>query len=136
MYLINTLLVILLLSTLVWIGNNATVWFRSKNYHGYEIYNCPKDISKSLEWFEAKKFCQTVERVDDKFFDVDEDDVKERAKRQADTAKFMSHHFGRKAPSTKPVLPYLVISIPLGQKRNSIHACITAAETPSGVQSI
>lgn len=91
MYLINTLLVILLLSTLVWIGNNATVWFRSKSYHGYEIYNCPKDISKSLKWFEAKKFCQTVEQVDDKFFDVDEDDVKERAKRQADTAKFMSH---------------------------------------------
>ncbi|EKN6050701.1 hypothetical protein ACRU6B_000920 [Yersinia enterocolitica] len=81
-YLINSLLVILLMVALVWIGNTVVSWLQSKSYHGYEIYNCPKDISKSLEWFEAKKFCQTVERVDSKFFEVDEDDVKERAKRQ------------------------------------------------------
>lgn len=90
-YLINSLLVTLLLVALVWIGNTVVAWFQSKSYHGYEIYNCPKDISKSLEWFEAKKFCQTVERVDDKFFEVDEDEVKTRAKRQAKTAEFMSH---------------------------------------------
>ncbi|WP_261228478.1 hypothetical protein [Serratia entomophila] len=90
-YLINSLLVILLLVALVWIGNTVVAWLQSKSYHGYEIYNCPKDISKSLEWFEAKEFCQIVERVDGKFFEVDEDDVKERAKRQAKTAEFMSH---------------------------------------------
>ncbi|HBK4606205.1 hypothetical protein V4S26_10250 [Serratia marcescens] len=90
-YLINSLLMILLLVALVWIGNTVVAWLQSKSYHGYEIYNCPKDISRNLEWFEAKEFCQIVERVDGKFFEVDEDDVKERAKRQAKTAEFMSH---------------------------------------------
>lgn len=90
-YLINSLLMILLMVALVWTGNTVVAWLQSKSYHGYEIYNCPKDISKRLEWLEAKKLCQTVERVDGKFFEVDEDDVKERAKRQAKTAEFMSH---------------------------------------------
>ncbi|MFR3741902.1 MAG: hypothetical protein ACLTYF_21980 [Escherichia sp.] len=91
-YLINTLLVVALITALAWIGVSITDWYKSKSYHGYAIYNCPQSISvKNMSWFEIKDKCEIVEYVNDKFFEVDETKIKERARDWSKTTKFMTH---------------------------------------------
>lgn len=86
LYLVNSLLVTLLLVTFVWVGNTAVTWYQSKSIHGYMIYNCPKSMNiKNLMWYDIKEKCKTVEHIDNEFFEVDEANVKERARNWART---------------------------------------------------
>lgn len=91
-YLINILLCIILLILLIWGSNIVVNWFKSQSYHGYVIYNCPKDINiEKMAWFEITERCKIVESVDEKFFRIDESKVKERARDWAKTADYMTN---------------------------------------------
>lgn len=44
-----------------------------------------------MSWFEVRDKCEIVEQIENRFFEIDEEKVKERSRDWARTAKFMTH---------------------------------------------